>query len=101
MGQLDEFSVKGPWVLMGDFNYVLASDEMSSATGASNRFASWVERRALVDLGFVGNKFTWSHGVELETRKLARLDRVVCCDDWRLVFPLAVVKHLSHTHLDH
>lgn len=32
--------------------------------------------------------------MELETRKSARLDRAVCCDAWRRVFPSTIVKHL-------
>lgn len=43
-----------PWVLMGDFNCVLRSDERSSSNGISECFANWVLHQGLIDLGFVG-----------------------------------------------
>lgn len=55
---LDEMIIKGPWVVMGDFNCVLRGDERSSRVGASSSFASRVERRGLMDLGFIGPIFT-------------------------------------------
>lgn len=67
---------------------MLTPDERSTSTGVFSGFASCVDRRALVDLGFVGARFTWSHGVEVEMRKLARLERDVCYDIWWWVFPL-------------
>lgn len=37
----------------------------------------------------------------MQNRKAARLDRAVCCDDWRRCFPSASVIHLGHSHSDH
>src|SRR4051812_19053371 len=51
--------------------------------------------------GFIGNRFTWCHGTNMESRKAARLDRALGCDAWRRLFPLPVVHHLSHSHSDH
>lgn len=90
-----------PWVLVGDFNCVLRNEERSSNSGASSCFQNWVGERGLLDLGFIGNKFTWRHGRSVETRRAARLDRALCCDAWRRLFPSAKVRHLSHSHSDH
>lgn len=37
-----------------------------------------MERKALIDLGFIGPGFTWNHGVSIETRRSFRLDRGLC-----------------------
>lgn len=61
-----------------DFNCVLKTDERHSDSGVSSSFVEWVERKGLIDLGYVGPKFKWSHRVESETRRAARLDRSLC-----------------------
>lgn len=55
----------------------------------------------LIDLGFVGAAFTWSHGMNMENRRAVRLDRAVCDDAWCRLFPSALVRHLPHCHSDH
>jgi hypothetical protein len=47
-------SFGGAWLLMGNFNFVLSSSEKSGGR-------SFVHSNALVDLGFVGNLYTWSN----------------------------------------
>lgn len=54
-----------------------------------------------MDLGFVGAAHTWNYGVSTETRRSARLDRALCDDSWRRLFPSAIVRHLAHSHSDH
>lgn len=85
-------------MILGDFNCTLLDEERSSSSGASSSFKEWVEERGLFDLGFMGNCFTWKYGVRLEMRKAVHLDRAICCVDWRSVFPLAIVRHLNHSH---
>lgn len=60
-----------------------------------------MEDRSLIDVGFIGSKFSRRHGVSLKTRKAARLDQALCCEEWRRLFPAAVVRHLSHSLSDH
>lgn len=43
--QLDELDVRWPWMLIGDFKYVLKDEERSSGVGASTSFQSWVSGR--------------------------------------------------------
>lgn len=100
-GSLDELSINKPWMLVGDFNCVLEDAERSSLRGASSCFKSWVRGRGLIDMGFVGSQFTWKHGNTVESRRAARLDRALCCDEWRCSFPAALVRHLTHAHSDH
>lgn len=91
----------GPRLFIGDFNCVLNGDERSSGGGVSTGFVDWVDSSGLVDLGFSGPIFTWNHGVNLMTRRSARLDRALSDVDWRQLFPEASVRHLPHTHSDH
>lgn len=55
----------------------------------------------MIDLGFIATIFTWSHGVNTRRRRSARLDKGLCDGRWRREFPLAVVRHLSHSYADH
>lgn len=98
---LDSLDGNLPWVLVGDFNCILLADELSPSLGASSSFRTWVDRNALIDLGYVGTRFTWSHGHSVSKRRAARLDRALCCDQWRRDFPATIVHHLSHGYSDH
>lgn len=79
-GKLDGIRVGRLWLLMSDFNCVLKAEEKSSNKGESTCFINWIENRGMIDLGFVGNHSTWSHGVTTETRRALRLDRALSCN---------------------
>lgn len=98
---LNELEVNGAWVIIGDFNCVLKGEERSSGNGVSSSFAAWVKHKGLIDLGFIGQPFTWMHGSSVETRKAARLDRGMCDSEWRRLFPSATIRHLAHGYSDH
>ncbi|KAI8570073.1 hypothetical protein RHMOL_Rhmol01G0004800 [Rhododendron molle] len=56
-----------PWLLAGDFNDTISSGESrSSAPDASSsqrrKFAENVNSCKLIDMGFVGAKYTWTNG---------------------------------------
>lgn len=90
-----------PWALIGDFNCTLRDGERNKPGGVSRQFESWVHHLGLLDTGFIGPVFTWNHGRELEVRQSARLDRLLCNDEWRRLFPEASLLHLPHSYLDH
>lgn len=90
-----------PWVIIGDFNCVLLAEERSSRSAVSSSFKSRVDSNGLIDLGYFGSCYTWSHGASVETRQPARLDRAISCDAWRRLFPGASVHHLTHAYSDH
>lgn len=60
-----------------------------------------VSHKGFVDLGYEGAAFMWNHGVSVETRRSAILDRALCDDSWRCLFPSAQVRHLTQSHSDH
>lgn len=67
----------GPWCTIGNFNAVLNSEERSPLGQFSTLFADWVDD-GMIDLGFNGPRFTWSHGNSATQHKSARLDRSLC-----------------------
>ncbi|XP_050264248.1 uncharacterized protein LOC126708501 [Quercus robur] len=55
----------------------------------------------LIDLGFVGQRFTWCNGRIGEQRTRVRLDRMVANEEWRKMFPEARVIHRAMAASDH
>lgn len=85
---------------MGDY-YVLHDVERSSNKRASTKFQAWACQRGMIDLGFVGASFTWSHGTNEKGRSSTRLDRDLGEDRRRRLFLEAIVSHLPHCCSDH
>lgn len=75
-------SPNSPWLLLGDFNYVLALDETTSVclnTAAKcDIFRPWVGLHGLVDLGSARSKYTCWQERSMENIHVARLDRGLC-----------------------
>ena len=55
----------------------------------------------LIDLGFMGNRFTWNNGHEGDAYVQQRLDQACVTLEWRGIFPQAQVCHLTTSYLDH
>uniref|UniRef100_A0A2N9HWM2 CCHC-type domain-containing protein n=1 Tax=Fagus sylvatica TaxID=28930 RepID=A0A2N9HWM2_FAGSY len=93
-----------PWLVAGDFNEILSSNEKFSATPASQRrmsaFRDCLNMCNLLDLGFNGPRFTWTNkrpsGLVME-----KLDRVLCNPTWKHLFEEASVLHLLRASSDH
>lgn len=79
-GKLDSLIINRPWVIIGDFNCMLRDEEHSSGVGVSSSFVDWVEQRGPINLGYIGPRFTWSHGSNEACWRATRLDRGLCND---------------------
>ncbi|KAF4385017.1 hypothetical protein F8388_010615 [Cannabis sativa] len=98
-----------PILLLGDMNGTLHDSECCNYNGNVARysfdFRRMVHRAGLIDLGFQGPVFTWVKGGNssngIQKMKRARLDRGMASTDWRILFPNAVVNHLSVSESDH
>ncbi|GAU35497.1 hypothetical protein TSUD_384520 [Trifolium subterraneum] len=74
-----------PWMLAGDFNDIMCTEEKRGGVVASRRkctiFKDRINSCKLIDLGAVGPKYTWRgplfHGGQ---RIFERLDRALCND---------------------
>ncbi|QHO53738.1 Endonuclease/exonuclease/phosphatase family protein [Arachis hypogaea] len=95
-----------PWILMGDFNYIVDQKEKRGG-GLCNihncrRFRKWIDDCKLLDLGYVGQRFTWKGGVRGDLdRVFKRLDRALGNVQWRTLFPDVRIEVLPCLHSDH
>ncbi|KAL9686819.1 hypothetical protein QQ045_031212 [Rhodiola kirilowii] len=94
-----------PWCLVGDFNEVLCSDEVSSVTfrrqQAIDKFRSVVSQCGLFDIGFRGYKFTYSNKRRGADEVKSRLDRALADRQWINKFRDSSVQHLCSYSSDH
>jgi hypothetical protein len=61
----------------------------------------FVNSNALVDLGFVGNRFTWSNHRSGSANIRERLDRGFANQNWVHIFPNSLIKHFPAIQSDH
>ncbi|XP_050386378.1 uncharacterized protein LOC126802738 [Argentina anserina] len=87
-----------PNMLIGDFNELVATSEKSygSLSGRFGGMREWINRSAMIDMGFFGSCYTWSN-----KRVKERLDRGLCSCSWRSSVPEAFISHLPRTRFDH
>ena len=64
-------------------------------------FKECLSRCGLFDLGYVGQRYTWSNERAGEQRTKLRLDRIVANESWMDIFPFASVHHVSMSISDH
>lgn len=94
-----------PWLVIGDFNKILYHHEIFfwGVGGREGRqrpnwqistFRNVVNDCALRDLGFRGNKFTWSNRREAPQCTIERLDRALANIHWWGKFPNASVTQI-------
>lgn len=60
-----------------------------------------MSKNDLIDLGFIGPRFTWSHGKNTQQRSSAILDRALLDIAWHQRFSDSKVMHCPHSYSDH
>ncbi|KAL2935019.1 hypothetical protein RDABS01_018138 [Bienertia sinuspersici] len=94
-----------PWMLGGDFNDTRYTWERNTCCDEVNRrskhFDEWIDSMELLEVEFSGPSHTWARGLSEDTRKSARLDRVLCNSEWATRFSQASVRHLPAIQSDH
>ena len=62
---LSKLNLAAPWMVAGDFNLVVATDETSLPENIDSRrctdFMDCITKLQLIDMGFTGPKFMWTH----------------------------------------
>ncbi|KAM1032357.1 hypothetical protein ACFX2C_036031 [Malus domestica] len=105
MPYLDEVSAVSnmPWLIAGDFNELIHSSEKKGGRpiNKNSGLGNWISRNSLVDLGFIGAKFTWSKKNEYGDFVWERLDKGLCNIAWRHLYSEAYVRHLAKVKSDH
>lgn len=94
-----------PWQVGGDFNVILCHDENDGGrdkpVAELAPFQDAVDSCGLVDLGFVGERYTWCNRWPGGETIYERLDRCLCNSSRQDLFPNVVVRHLDYCGLDH
>ena len=90
---------------MGDFNYIVNEEEQlggnRGGSSATNYLKELLFELNTVDLGYLGNKYTWARGIWGKASIKRRLDRGVAIISWRLAYPRATITHLGAIKSDH
>ena len=88
-----------PWVIAGDFNEpLLSEDKFGGRVVSVNRsllFKECLDKCNMVDIGFVGPRFTWSNRREVQALIQERIDRFFVNPSWCVLYPDAKITHLT------
>ncbi|XP_042966793.1 uncharacterized protein LOC122300311 [Carya illinoinensis] len=94
-----------PWCVAGDFNELVSQSEKFGGRQRGEaqmcRFREALEVNDLCDLGYKGDKFTWSNRHIDDTFTKERLDRCVANSSWREIFNHVWVETLPARSSDH
>ncbi|KAF5465148.1 hypothetical protein F2P56_015179 [Juglans regia] len=98
-------AVQMPHVILGDFN-ILRNDSERRGGGprllmAMEEFSSIIDAGGLVEMPFIGNKFSWGNGQSGMARSWAHLDRAMCNLKFLEVFPMVHNQYLPRRSSDH
>lgn len=86
-----------PWLVGGDFNNILHTEERIGSRVNSNEtspFKNCFVHCVLKDLKYKGSKFTWNSNQEGGDRVFCKLDRILCNEEWVDMYPDAVTDFL-------
>ncbi|XP_050248751.1 uncharacterized protein LOC126696003 [Quercus robur] len=93
------------WVIAGDFNEPLNDEDKFGGRGVSvNRFMLFKEcldKCNMLDLGFLGLRFTWTNRRDVNVFIQERIDRYFVNHDRCAIYLEARVTHLTRCHSDH
>lgn len=98
-------NIDEPWALIGDFNEILSEHDKIGgkhiASSSKKHLQNFIEHSGCIDLGFVGNPYTWRNKRMGLAHIRQRLDRALANASWRTAFPRAGVLHLPASNSDH
>lgn len=94
-----------PWLLLGDFNQVVAACDKRGGRpfrpSKAQPLIDMIQECHLLDLGFQGPQFTWTNGRKGLANIRERIDRAWCNLAWHHHFESAWVRHVVRAHSDH
>ncbi|KAL5785815.1 hypothetical protein ACOSQ2_008207 [Xanthoceras sorbifolium] len=89
--------------MVGDFNEIVCNFEKRGGrfNFSKNGFSEWINCNGLVDMGFIGQNFTWMTKRGIGEEIWYRLDRALWSMDWRLNYVKGFMKNLPRINSDH
>ncbi|WOL00741.1 hypothetical protein Cni_G09454 [Canna indica] len=92
-------------LVIGDFNAISSLHEKEGgrlkSTSLVDGFNAFINTTRLVDLGFIGHKFTWNNRSFGRSLIQERLGRGLVSGCWRHLYPMAILHHLEDNGSDH
>jgi hypothetical protein len=99
------YSYSDPWICIGDFNAISSSDDKLVGRPfdcfSFNPLNDFMDAFGMVDLGFLGNPFTWSNHRQGFDLIKEQLDRSIVNSQWIHFFPSYSITHLPAHNSDH
>ena len=81
-------SISEPWICFGDFNVVLEDEEKNGGNKGNSSGPNYLKEIMFnlrgVDLGHIGNKFTWTNRRWGRDCIKERLDKGIASMSWRI-----------------
>ncbi|XP_062104406.1 uncharacterized protein LOC133815604 [Humulus lupulus] len=96
--------IRQPWVVLGDFNDILNTEErvgIRSQGIGTLAFKECIEECKLEDVKYLGCFFTWNNKQDKNSRIYSKLDRVMANQEWFIKYELTEVMFLPEGNLDH
>ena len=94
-----------PWLVIGDFNEIRCQAEKEGGAlrpvQQMAQFNASINYCGLMEVGFVGSKFTWLYQRRDSTQIRERLDKALASTDWHSLFPTTKLHHKSSSASDH
>ncbi|XP_021845308.2 uncharacterized protein [Spinacia oleracea] len=101
---LKVLNTQDPWIMCGDFNCVMASNERIGAPARQaeiNDINSCMHVCSMEDVKSVGNMFTWNNKQQGSARVFSKLDRVLANPAWQSEYVDAEVCFMNEGDFDH
>ncbi|CAN0926190.1 hypothetical protein LINGRAHAP2_LOCUS35190 [Linum grandiflorum] len=93
------------WLIVGDCNAVLYDYEKEGGNlinySSTLDFRNFLFDNELMDMGYIGDAFTWTNGQANGDEIKVRLDRALCSPRWRVDYEDATVFHEQRIGSDH
>lgn len=97
-------TVNGNWLVVGDFNEIAHVSEKFGGKAPKchkmNPFNSCINDCNLIDVGFHGQRFTWTNRRRVNPI-MERIDKAFVSPQWLTTFPDTALKHLPRLFSDH
>ncbi|KAK9756465.1 hypothetical protein RND81_01G099700 [Saponaria officinalis] len=95
---------QSPWLVAGDFNNVLQTNERIGAAvqqAETVSFQTCLQICELMDMKTVGMFFTWNNKQDEDNKVMSKIDRVLMNGSWFSLFPEAFVEYQPEGLFDH